>query len=205
MAYFSPFFNKLLCKVGHFLRQIQQNWLQMQSRCIIENTSPWFSMVLSFPTNTILPLAGCNRTLVRLSRNIIRKRCYQLASQRHVDLACIHQIRHTHTSTLTLEGSTIKFTQSARKSLFTGEMIGSKFIKSQNMLMTLFRQKVTQQGKIYGFSTTVFENSAFAILRRYEVFLAETGTTRLQLQFQQSFLPMSHVMTQCHGIDPELR
>ena len=84
--------------------------------------------------------------------------------------ACIHKITHTHTWTLTLKGSTIIFTQSNRKSLFTGEIIGSKFIKSQNMLMTLCRQKVTMQGKMCGFSTTIIENSAYAIFTRYEIF-----------------------------------
>ena len=84
-----------------------------------------------------------------------------------------------------LKGSTIKFTQSNRKSLLTEEIIGSKFIKNQNMLMTSYRQKVTEQGQICGFSRTRVENSAFAIFPRYQSFLAETGTTRLQLQFQQ--------------------
>ena len=60
--------------------------------------------------------------------------------------------------------------------------------------MTLCRQKETKQGKMCGFLTTIIENSAFAIFTRYEIFLAETGTTRLQLQFQQSF---SHYVP-CH-------
>ena len=63
-----------------------------------------------------------------------------------------------------------KITPSNRVSLFTGEIIGSKFNKSQNMLMTSCRQKVTRQGKMCGFSTTIIEISAFAIFRRYENF-----------------------------------
>ena len=64
----------------------------------------------------------------------------------------------------------MKFTHSNIKSLFTREIIGSKFIKSQNMVMTLCRQKVTKQGKMCGFSTRLIENSAFAIFTRYENF-----------------------------------
>ena len=41
---------------------------------------------------------------------------------------------------------------------------------SQNMSMTLCRQKVTKQGKMCGFLTTVIEISAFAIFTRYENF-----------------------------------
>ena len=66
------------------------------------------------------------------------------------------------------KGSAIKFTPSKRKFLFTGEIIFSKFIESQNMLMTLCRHKGTKRGKMYGFSTTIIENSAFAIFTRYE-------------------------------------
>ena len=51
--------------------------------------------------------------------------------------------------------------------------------------LTMNRQKVTEQGKMCGFSRTRVENSAFAIFPRYQSFLAETGNTRLQLQFQQ--------------------
>ena len=43
MAYLSPFLTKLLLKVVHFLRQTQQNWLVMLSRCFTDNTSPWFN------------------------------------------------------------------------------------------------------------------------------------------------------------------
>ena len=62
----------------------------------------------------------------------------------------------------------MKSTQSNIKSLFTREIIRSKFIKSQNMLMTLCRQKVTKQGKMCRFRTRLIENSAFAIFTRYE-------------------------------------
>ena len=57
-----------------------------------------------------------------------------------------------------------------QKSLFTGEMIGSKLIKSQYMLMTLRRPLVTKWSKISGFSTTIIENSAYAMFTRYEHF-----------------------------------
>ena len=63
-----------------------------------------------------------------------------------------------------------KISQSNRKSLFTWEKIGSKFIKSRNMLMTLCRHKVTKQVKMCRFSTTLIENVAFAIFTRYEKF-----------------------------------
>ena len=43
MAYFSPFLTKLLLKVVHILRQIQQNWLEMQSRCVNDNIFSWFN------------------------------------------------------------------------------------------------------------------------------------------------------------------
>ena len=64
----------------------------------------------------------------------------------------------------------IKFTQSNIESLFTDEIIGSKFIRIKNMLMALCRQKVTKQGKMCGFLTRSTENSAFAIFKRYENF-----------------------------------
>ena len=73
------------------------------------------------------------------------------------------------------------------------------------MLMMLCRQKVTKQSKMCGFSTTMIENSTLLYLRAIKIFLVETGTTRQQLQFQQSFFTMSHVITQRHGIDPKLR
>ena len=57
-----------------------------------------------------------------------------------------------------------------QKSPSTGEIIGSKFIKSQNMLMTICRPLVTRWGKISGFSTTIIENSAYAMFVRYEHF-----------------------------------
>ena len=79
----------------------------------------------------------------------------------------------------------MKFTQLNFESLFTGEIIGSKFIKSLNMSMTLCHQKETKQGKMSWFLTRLIKNSAFAILSRYENF---ASTIRLQLQFQQSFL-----------------
>ena len=82
----------------------------------------------------------------------------------------------------------VKFTQSNRTSLFTGEIIGSKFIRSQNMLKVICRQKVIKLGKMCAFLTKIIENSAFQYLRAMKFFLAETGTTKLQLQFQQSFL-----------------
>ena len=110
--------------------------------------------------------------------------------------ACIHKITHAHTWTLTLKGSTIKFTQSNRKFLLTGEIIGSKLIKCQNMLLTLCRQKVTKQGKMCEFSKTMTENIAFAIFTRYEKFSSRNWYLRLQLQFQQSF---SHHVS-CHDI-----
>ena len=88
---------------------------------------------------------------------------------------------------LTLKGSTMKFTQPSRKSLFTGDIIGQQFLKSQNMLTALCRQKVTKQGKMCRFSTTIIENTTFAIFTHYELFSAETGTMRLQLRFQKSF------------------
>ena len=49
------------------------------------------------------------------------------------------------------------------------EIIISKFIKSQNTFMTLC-QKVTMQGKMGGFPTTIIESSALAIFMRYENF-----------------------------------
>ena len=66
------------------------------------------------------------------------------------------------------------------------------------MLMMLCRQKVTKQSKMCGFSTTIIENSTLLYLRAMKIFLAETGTTRLQLQFQQSFL---HYVP-CHDATP---
>ena len=71
-------------------------------------------------------------------------------------------------------------------SLFTGEIIGSKFIKSQSMLMTLCRQKVTKQGKMR--SRFELKIVLLQYLRTMNFFPAETVTTRLQLQFQHSFL-----------------
>ena len=38
------------------------------------------------------------------------------------------------------------------------EIVGLKFIKNQNMLMTLCRQKVKKHGKMSVFSTTIIEN-----------------------------------------------
>ena len=62
-------------------------------------------------------------------------------------------IRHTHTWTLNLKGPMIKFSQSSRNSLFTGEIIGSNSIESQNMSMKLRHQKVTKQGRMCRFLT----------------------------------------------------
>ena len=64
--------------------------------------------------------------------------------------------------------------------------MGSKFINRQNMSMTLCRQKVTEQGKLSGFSTRLIKNSAFAICTGYENFVSDK-------------------MTQRHGIGPKLR
>ena len=73
----------------------------------------------------------------------------------------------------TLKGSAIKlFAQSNRKSQFTGEKVGSNFIKSQNMLMMLCRWKVTKQSKICRFLTTLIQKSAFAIFSHYENFFS---------------------------------
>ena len=49
--------------------------------------------------------------------------------------------------------------------------------------MKLCDQRVTKQGKMFGFSTRLIENSAFAIFKRYENFASTTGTTRLQFHF----------------------
>ena len=56
----------------------------------------------------------------------------------------------------------------------------------------------------------VFRQDKFKIvllqyLRAMKILPARTGTTRPQLQFQQSFLHMSYKITQRHGIDPKLR
>ena len=40
---FKSTFYQIILKLEHFLRQIQQNWLEMQSRCVSDNTSPWFN------------------------------------------------------------------------------------------------------------------------------------------------------------------
>ena len=139
------------------------------------------------PTNKSLTLARLSQTLVLLSRNLIRKGVTMQRHQYPVDLACSHQIRHTHTWTLTPNGSMVKFTQSNSKSLFTGEIIGSNFIKSQNILMTLCRQKVTEQGKMSRFRQGSFKTVLLQYLCTMRILTAQTGTTRLQLQFQQSF------------------
>ena len=54
--------------------------------------------------------------------------------------------------------------------------------------MTLRRQKVTEQGKMCMFSTKIIENRALQYLRIMKNFPAVIGSTRLQLQLQQSFL-----------------
>ena len=128
------------------------------------------------------------------------------AIARYLDSACIHQIRHTHTWTLTHKGFTLKLTQSNRKSLFTREIIGSNFIKSLIMLMTLRRQQVTKQGKICGFSTTVIENNAIEIFTFYESFSSRNLVPQgYSSNFNSPLYVMSHVVTQQHGIDPKLR
>ena len=78
---------------------------------------------------------------------------------------------HSYMNTITLKGSMIIFTQSNMESLFTGEIIRSKFIKSQNRFMALCRHKVTKQGKMCGVLTRLIENGAFyTIFTRYENF-----------------------------------
>ena len=67
-------------------------------------------------------------------------------------------------------------------------MIRSKFIKSQDTLMTSCRQKVPKRGKICRFLTRLIENSALQYLRAMKILPAETGNTRLPLQLQQSLL-----------------
>ena len=69
----------------------------------------------------------------------------------------------------------IKFTQSNRTFMYTGEIIGSKFIRSQNMLMMLCRQKVTKQGRMCGFSTKIIKTVCLQYLRAMKLFLAEIG------------------------------
>ena len=57
-----PFLTKLLWKVVHFLRQIQQNWLNMQSGCVSDNSSPcfnkWATYIRHFPQIGYNSLAG---------------------------------------------------------------------------------------------------------------------------------------------------
>ena len=65
---------------------------------------------------------------------------------------------------------------------------GDKWLKihqNSSMLMTLCRQKVTKQGKMRRFELKIV---LLQYLRSMNVFPAETVTTRLQLQFQHSFL-----------------
>ena len=40
---FKSTFYQIILKFEYILRQIQQNWLEMQSHCVTDNTSPWFN------------------------------------------------------------------------------------------------------------------------------------------------------------------
>ena len=80
----------------------------------------------------------------------------------------------------------IKFTQSSRRSLFTGEIIGSKFIESQNMLMALCRQKVTKHiVECASFLQHWLEMVLLHYLLTMIILRGQSDTTRLQLQFKQ--------------------
>ena len=142
------------------------------------------------------------RALVLLSRTtIVTTHCQ---SAMYFD-ASTHQIRHSHTWILTLKGSIIKFTQFERKSLFTGEIIGSKFIKNQNMLMTLCHQKVTKQRRMYQFMTRLIENSVLAIFTHSEKFATTKRYYKATAPISTVLFTLSDKMTQRHGIVPKHR
>ena len=90
--------------------------------------------------------------------------------------------------------------------MFTGAIIGSKYIKNRHMSMILCPQKVKNQGQMSVFRLGKFK---IVLLQKYLgamiILPARTGATRLQLQFQQYFYTMSDKITQHHGIDPKLR
>ena len=69
-----------------------------------------------------------------------------------------------------------------------GRSLAQNSSKVKIFLMTLRRQKVTEQGKMCMFSTKIIENRALQYLRIMKNFPAVIGSTRLQLQLQQSFL-----------------
>ena len=84
MAYFSLFLTKLLRKVVQLFSTNSAKLVGDQnSLChckyfyMVELVSYVYE---KFPTNMILRLTGRNRTLVLLSRNIIRKRCFYKTS-----------------------------------------------------------------------------------------------------------------------------
>ena len=72
--------------------------------------------------------------------------------------------------------------------------------------MMLCLQKVTNQGKICRFSTTIIENSAFAIFVRYEYFFKQKLESQgYSSNFNSPFYAMPYVLIQRHIIDPKMR
>ena len=71
-------------------------------------------------------------------------------------------------------------------------IIGSKFITGQDMSMMSCRRKVTKLGRMGWFLTRLIEIvGLLQYLHPMIISPAQTGTTRSQLQFQQSFYTMS--------------
>ena len=73
--------------------------------------------------------------------------------------------------------------------------------------MTVFRQIVTKQGKMSGFSSRLIENGAFAIFTPYEDFASTNWYHKATAPFTSPspFYTMADNMTQCHETDPNLR